>query len=91
MTELDNTPGGLKMWLLLDDLYRSMERGTFGTAIDNPHERKMAWELDRLGLVRWLGTNWGSCFFAITDDGKTLIDNEARPVRARLDAQQASS
>jgi hypothetical protein len=72
--------------LLLDELYEAAENGAFAVACDGRPARKAAWRLDRLGLARWCGTNWGSSFFAITDAGKAHVDAETSALRARLNA-----
>lgn len=73
-------------WLLLSDLYDTAEGGAFARACDSRSDRKLAWSLDKRGLARWCGTNWGSHFFAITDAGKALIDQEVAELSARLAA-----
>jgi hypothetical protein len=92
----DQTPSGLgasrfdpgristAAWLMLDDFYKADKRGVFATACDSRGDRKLAWQLDGLGLARWCGTNWGSHFFAITDEGKAFIDRDARELGKRL-------
>lgn len=55
----------LELLAILVDGFRG---GSFGTACDGKH-RKVAHSLDKRGLARWVGTNWGSSFWTATEDG----------------------
>lgn len=68
----------LAMQDLLRELHDSHEHGAFAMACDGA-DRAVAHQLDKAGLARWTGTNWGSSFWTITDAGIEAVHEHAMP------------
>lgn len=62
-------------WLLLLTMRESQDHGAFAVACDGK-DRAQAHELEELKLADWRGTNWGSSFWAITDEGRNYIRSQ---------------
>ena len=57
---------------LLSMLGDCHDRGAFAMACDG-QDRAKAHALEKLGLAQWRGTNWGSSFWSITDEGQKYL------------------
>lgn len=62
---------------LLIELDECKERGAY-LSCDGKSRRAAAWALVDRGLAEWVGTNWGSHFFVITEAGEEALTDQVR-------------